>query len=319
LKAFCISHSKDVDGICSAALAVAATNCLFRLTDYDSILKELESVGNDVTDAFVCDIGTDPVRFPELLASMERLAKRAKVTYIDHHYLRPEWKGKIRKAGVVLVHDTKEAAGMLTFKNFEKSLPEDAKLLALYASVTDYMDNSSLSKQLMENFDRHYVLLESVLLSYAVARKGDAQEFRDLLVTELSKMTPPHRIRKVPEYALEQAEQTIVLAELVRTNGERMRRIAHMETEEHSTGAVAKLLIGAFGVPVGVSYRPKDKGRWYEVSLRGTSQCKVHLGQMIATLAAKFGGNGGGHKLAAGCRIPREKIDALLQEIDRLV
>jgi RecJ-like exonuclease len=308
-----------VDGICSAAIAVAATGCRFKLTDYDSVIKELESIANDVREVFVCDIGTDPVRFPEFLDSLTRIARKARVTYIDHHYLREDWKKRIRDSGIVLVHDTREAAGMLTYKHFEKTLPGDAKLLALYASVTDYMDNSKLSRRLMDNFDRHLVLLESTLLSYSVAKRGDEESFRNLLVSELAEMKSPHRIRGVTEAALEQAERTMALMETVKSQGGKMGRIAHMETDEYSTGAVAKLLIGAFGVAVGVSYRPKDHGKWYEVSLRGTSRCKVHLGQMISRLAAKYGGNGGGHRLAAGCRIPRQKIDALLADINRLV
>jgi hypothetical protein len=40
----CISHIKDVDGLSSAALVVAARGGTFRLTDYDDVLDELDAV-----------------------------------------------------------------------------------------------------------------------------------------------------------------------------------------------------------------------------------------------------------------------------------
>ena len=40
------------------------------------------------------------------------------------------------------------------------------------------------------------------------------------------------------------------------------------------------------------------------MSLRCTSECKVHLGQTISEIAGRHGGNGGGHARAAGCTVP---------------
>jgi single-stranded-DNA-specific exonuclease len=81
---------------------------------------------------------------------------------------------------------------------------------------------------------------------------------------------------------------------------------------------VANILLGAFDVRVGVSLKQKTPG-WYEVSLRGTSGCKVHLGRTIAKVAAKLGGSGGGHRLAAGCRVPEDRADEMLRELSKKV
>jgi RecJ-like exonuclease len=122
----------------------------------------------------------------------------------------------------------------------------------------------------------------------------------------------------VPEAAVEQLNEVARLAERVKSEGKKIGRLAYMMTEQYSTGNVAKLLIGAFEVPVGVALRSKEEG-WYEVSLRGTSECRIHLGKTIARIAQKLGGSGGGHRKAAGCRIPAGTADSMLSQLAKLV
>ena len=207
---------------------------------------------------------------------------------------------------------------MLTYLTFKKSLPEQAKLVALCGAVTDYMDDSPTAKKLMEQTDRHFVLLEATMLAYALARRGDEPGFPEMVAKELSQFRYPHTIDGVPSLAQEQLNEVAKLEDEVKRLGKKIGRIAYMETSQQSTGSVAKLLIGAFGVPVGVSLKEKNKG-WYEVSLRCTSECRAHLGRTISPIAAKLGGSGGGHKMAAGCRVPTSKAQEMLRMLSKKV
>lgn len=318
MKTFCISHIKDVDGLGSAALVVAATGAELRLTGYNNILRELDEVPRDVDQVVICDIGTDLAAADEFVEKLGKIASRSKVTYIDHHYIAEETKRRIRRKGVRLVHDVKECASMLTFLTFRKSLPERARLIALCGAVTDYMDDSATAKKLIEQADRHFVLLEATMLAYAVARRGDEPGFPEMVVQELSQMKHPHEIAGVPELAVEQLREVVRLGDEVKRLGKTIGRLAYMVTSQQSTGGVAKLLIGAFEVPVGVSLKEQQKG-WYEVSLRSTSECKVHLGRTISAIAERLGGAGGGHKRAAGCRVPVERAQKMLQMLAKKV
>ena len=104
----------------------------------------------------------------------------------------------------------------------------------------------------------------------------------------------------------------------MKEQGRKKGGLAYMFTAEHSTGNVAKVLIGAFDVPVGVALKQKQQG-WYEVSLRGTSRTKVHLGRTISKIAGELGGSGGGHQKAAGCRIPAAKAEEMLAALSKKV
>ena len=201
MRSFCISHSKDVDGIGSAALVLAARGGGFKLTGYDEVLEELEQVPAGVDSIVLCDIGMDQSRLPQFVDKLGDLARRCEVTYIDHHYLSSESEKRLTKVRVKLVHDVEECASMLTYQTFRKELPEEAKKIALYGAVTDYMDASPLSKKMIEKEDRLFVLLEATLLSNSVAERGDDMGHVRMLAEELSKMKQPHEIDEVPRRA----------------------------------------------------------------------------------------------------------------------
>ncbi len=314
-----MSHSKDVDGIGAAALVVAARGAEFKLTGYNSVLEDLDLVPEGINEFFLCDIGTDRSRTAVFVKKLGGLAKRCKVTYVDHHYLDENSKRKLRGAGVRLIHDVRECASMLTYRTLRNELPEEAGNIALYGAVTDYMDTSPMAKKMMEKSERHSILLEATLLSSSMAMMGDDMNYPRLLVEELSKMKQPHEIDDVAIHAIDQMKQTIVVAREVKRRGKMMDRIAYIETDEQATGNVAKLLLGAFDAPVGVAFREKDEKGWYEVSFRGTSECRVHLGRVVGKLVGRYGGSGGGHKLSAGCRIPKKRLLQLLRVLDEKV
>lgn len=312
----CISHIKDVDGVSSAALVVAAKGGTFRLTDYDDLLKEIDAVPASATSVTICDLGTNASNFPEFVGKLAGLAKRMPVTYIDHHYLTDEAKREILKTGVELRHDVRECASMLTYLTYKGSLQEGARLLALYGAVTDYMDTSANASQMMETLDRQFVLLECTLLSYALAKNGRDYAYPEMLVRELATMKAPHAIDELGKAALEQAEVVRRLADEVRSKGISLGRLAYMKTEQSATGNVAKLLLGAFGVSLGVAYKEKSGGI-AEFSLRGTSESKIHLGKEIGLIAQRHGGSGGGHEKAAGCSVPSSEVQGLLADLEK--
>jgi single-stranded DNA-specific DHH superfamily exonuclease len=181
------------------------------------------------------------------------------------------------------------------------------------------MDDSPMAKKLMEKGDRHFVLLEATMLSLALGNRAEEEGYPEMIASELSKMKKhPHEIEGVPEAALRQLDKEAALGEEVKAGGTKLGRLAYMVTTQYSTGTVAKLLIGAFDVPVGVSMKEKTPG-WYEVSLRGTSDCRIHLGRTIARIAGRLGGSGGGHRKAAGCRVPVSKTDEMLKALSKKV
>ena len=315
---YCLSHVKDIDGISAASLTRAATGAEVTLTDYGRILEDLRAVPRDAKNLFICDLGVDTSEAEPFVAAIGTLAGKARVTYIDHHYLPAAVKERVRKRGVRLVHSERECASILTYLTFKDKLQQRFQLVALYGAVTDEMDWAPEASKLMETTDRHFVLTEASLLSQALSFKAGRESFPDMLVRELSAGRLPHEIEGVPESALRQVRLEAKLLDEVSKHGKRVGRLAYMDTTEYSSGIVAKLLLGAFKVPVGVAIRENRPGELV-VELRGTSECRVHLGRLIGGVASELGGSGGGHRLASGGIIPSDKESRLLETLSKKV
>ncbi len=318
MRAFCISHVKDVDGVGAAAIVSAATGAEVLLSDYSSLMDDLKKVPEDVDRFVLCDLGSDNSEAETFVERLRSIASHASVTYIDHHFMSEKVRKSLQRAGVKVVHDEKECSSMLAYLTYRKKVPERARMIALLGAVTDYMDDSPEAKKIMEQADRQFILLEATMLAFAMGRGGTEGGFPEKVARELSMMRHPHEIEGVPALALEQLDAEVLLADEVKEKGKKVGRMAYMVTPEHSTGNVAKLLIGAFQVPVGVAMKEKERG-WYEVSLRSTSECRVHLGKAIGKVAAACGGSGGGHSRAAGCRVPVAEVDTMLRSIAKVV
>ncbi len=90
--------------------------------------------------------------------------------------------------------------------------------------------------------------------------------------------------------------------------------------DESMTGAVSSLVSSSnlFGdkVTIVTTQTSSDEAK---VSARATEQLVergVNLGQILQTLAVQYGGIGGGHAIAAGATIPRNRLDAFLPEFE---
>lgn len=318
MKAFCISHVKDVDGIGAAAIVVAATGADVLLSDYTTLMEDLDRVPGGVDQFVLCDLGSDNSNVDEFVSKLRQIAARSEVTYIDHHSMSAATKRALRRAGVRLVHDEKECSSVLAYETYREAVPERARMIALLGAVTDYMDDSPAASRMMEQADRQFILLEATMLAFAVAYRGSKSGFPEEVVRDLSRMKHPHEIEGVPGLAVRQLSDAVRLGEEVKSKGRKVGRLAYMVTSQHSTGNVAKLLIGAFQVPVGVALSEQERG-WYEVSLRCTSECKAHMGKVASEVSSRLGGSGGGHRKAAGCRIPVGRMEEMLDDLKRKV
>lgn len=309
-KVVCISHSKDVDGIASAALVKMATGASVHLTDYGEILDVLPRVraGNDV---YVCDLGMNQTISKGFVKEVLRLSKLGNLTYIDHHPIADDLRKEIEAAGGKVINSPEECAGVHTYWHLRKKLPRRAALLACYAAVTDYMDHGAIAQDLIARFDRQFILLESTMLAYSISYSAK-QDFLLKLVDSLAQLKAPHQIEGVMEFAQRQAENIDRLLLSIGKVGKSFGKFAYAESNEHSLGLVANLLVGEFQVPVGVALRREESG-FTEISMRGHYKNRNHLGEIANRVARKLGGAGGGHAKASGIRIPTSKIPEFIK------
>ena len=62
-----------------------------------------------------------------------------------------------------------------------------------------------------------------------------------------------------------------------------------------------------------------ESEKTYKISARGNSALVahgIHLGNILSDISSQLGGNGGGHDVAAGAHVPKDKLDELVEQLD---
>lgn len=316
-----VSHDKDADGITAAALVHHLTGASIRLTDYAQMVSTVSKVDH-VREVFICDLGLNKTTFGGFLDEVKRLAQRAKVHYIDHHPIVPEYEQKLRDVGVDVFHSKEESAAVLIYQKYEQELKTSPKMkvLACCGAITDYMDLQPFAKKLVASFDRQFLLYEATVLAFSIAMIGREGESGNRLLVQMvedlgARDKFPHEIDNASYYSQEFASHSAALIDKAKRDGKRMNNFAYQKTRESSTGNVANFIIGAFDVPVGVAFR-EDGPDHYEISLRSTNESNYDLGVIVGRISGKLEASGGGHMHAAGSRIRRDQFDDFVSLLD---
>jgi RecJ-like exonuclease len=310
-RVLCVSHAKDVDGCVCAALVQRAANARFLLTDYGRINERLRTASDPCDRVYVCDVGIRAAHLDEF----RRIRGFAEVIYIDHHPLDDDLSTKLGDMGVTVVHDRRDCAGVLTYNLLREALPREAGLLAAYAAVSDRLEDGPLAMDLLNRLDRDFVLLEAMLLSYALDRASLSLKRR--IVNHLARLEHPHQLGDVTRLALEQADRLAHLRTALPSRASRRGNLAYVDAAQDASGTVANLLLDVCDAAIGVGFRSDPRTQVTDLSIRGSANLTLDLGAVTVHLATRLGGFGGGHAKASGARIPTarlmEFIDALSQ------
>jgi oligoribonuclease NrnB/cAMP/cGMP phosphodiesterase (DHH superfamily) len=316
-----LSHKKDADGICSAALIYHLTKGNVFLTDYAEMIETLSKMPQS-KETYICDLGLNSTTFEAFLEIAKKFLEHGKLHYIDHHPLDPIFQKQLTESGVDIFHSVEESAAVLVYRKFEPRLADDPKmrLLACYGAITDYMDLQPLARKLIASFDRQFLLYESTVLSFSIAmigREGIQANLRLVeIVEELGgKRKLPHEIHKASYFAQQFASRSSSLIEEAKSFGKKTKNFAYIKTKESSTGNVANFLVGVFNVPVGVAFK-EDGPSHFEISLRSVQDDRHDLGKIVSKISDELKASGGGHSHAAGSRIKRDQFNQFIDLLD---
>jgi single-stranded-DNA-specific exonuclease len=323
MTSFCISHKEDVDGICSAALVKAAFDISkVILVDYANLISRLEKVAtmfDKIEQLFICDLGLskkNEQKFAELLQRI--VSTGAEVIYIDHHDISKEILHSLKKADVTIIRTVEECTSMQVYTRYKKKLPDRAAFFAAMGALTDYMENKPLASAIVSRFDRQFLMLESTTLSYMISSNQHDDPFLLKIVETLAKMKYPHDIKGGFDMAEKFAKKVANAVELIKESIVVLDNLAYApSTVELSSSMVVNFVLGSSGKPAAMVYKLKDDVKSYIISIRGSADCKVHLGRLTNDIASELGGSGGGHDRACGALIPEVNLQKFIETLNK--
>ncbi len=310
---------EDADGISSAALVREAFGGDTILVDYPGLMPAVESLLNDekLKTLFICDLGlakNNQDKFVDVLSALRK--KKVAVTYIDHHDIDPEIIKKLEKAKVKIYHDINECTTVQVYDAYKKKLSDHSTFVATCAAITDYMEDRPKGAKLLQIYDRQFALISATVLTYNIVGHQKDPDYLLYLVEMLSESKYPHEIPNSFEFAQIQVGKLAEMIAKVKKSLKTMKNLGYMEIMDAGASGAVNFVLGLSGKDVGVAYKERVDHGIYAVSIRGSKECKIHLGRMVNSLAAEFGGSGGGHDKACGAVIPKDKITAFVKEFN---
>ncbi len=321
-KVICISHKEDNDGISSAALIRQAFGGDAILVDYPGQMEALNQVVLDkkLKSLYICDLGLSKKTQDEFIDIMTTLRKnKVAVTYIDHHDIDPVVVKSLKKIKVKVVHNIHECTAVLVYDAFKSKLNDHASFIATCAAITDYMEDRPIGSKLLQIYDRQFALISATVMTYNIVGHQKEPDYLLYLVEELADSKFPHDIPNSYEFAQIQVEKLSRMIAKVKKGMKTMKNLGYMEILDAGASGAVNFVMGLSGKDVGVAYKERVDHGIYAVSVRGSKNCKVHLGKIVNILATDLGGSGGGHDKACGCIIPKPKIKKFITELNKKI
>ena len=321
-KVICISHKEDCDGISSAALIRQAFGGDSILVDYPGQMEALNQVVSDekLKSLFICDLGLSKKTQDEFIDIMSRLRKnKVSITYIDHHDIDPNVVTALKKLKVKVIHDINECTTVQVYNTYKSKLQDHASFVAACAAITDYMQDRPLGSKLLQIYDRQFALISATVMTYNIVGHQREPDYLQYLVEELADSKFPHDIPNTFEFAQIQVEKLSQIIAKVKKGMKTMSNLGHMEILDSGASGAVNFVMGLSGKNVGVAYKERIDHGIYAVSVRGSDNCKVHLGRIVNLLATSLGGSGGGHDKACGAVVPKPKIKKFIIELNKQI
>jgi Single-stranded DNA-specific exonuclease len=310
MRTIILTHG-DSDGICAGAVTLAAHpgSPLF-FTNAVSVLADIEQA-RGFDRVVVCDIAINIPTASQLKAKLDDIARDSEVIYIDHHPLPQgfgaEW----------LISDLTSSASEMAFRHFRNDLHPDMSRVALYGAIGDYRDNSESIHEMIQDWDKRSLYYQAGTLSQGIEIGRRDYEFKRWLAAQLARNVLPSDIDVLAKNAVIASRQENELRKKVAVDVVGMRNISYV-LDQNACMSKAAIYARVYGhTPVGISFEYRDHRDAYDFSMRAKGDLNLNL--IVSEVAARYGGSGGGHPLAAGGRVPAKNLKRFLKDFDETV
>jgi PAS domain S-box-containing protein len=300
----------DVDGVCAAAIAKTSyPEAEVEFTNPPDFISKLDSLSKHDC-VIILDLGISTPKEAEARAAFQKLSETSSIIYIDHH-IRPPGLAKRGLACNRIVHKTSASTSELAWRFFKPDVSYD--FIAVLGAVGDYAEKTPRMQGLIEKYGERRVYLETLLLEWALMVARDS--FKRSVVEELIQGKWPYQMSIMGADADYILRRQRTLEHYVKENAEAICEHVMLIRDPpfKATGPAANILTDFDNVDVGLASR-RDENSVY-LSMRRHKESDVDLASLIEESALNFGGVGGGHKAAAGGKIPVNRFDEFILEV----
>jgi RecJ-like exonuclease len=215
------------------------------------------------------------------------------------------------------MHGTDECTSIHIYHKYKRKLSSHSAFIAAAAAMTDYLETRPIASNLVSRFDRQFLMLEATALSYMISSSQHDNDFLMTIVDDLSQGKYPHDIEGGFLKAEKHARKVLSVVTDIENSINLKKNLAYVQiNSELPSSMVVNFVLGISGKPVALVYKIKKEIESCIISIRGSNECKVHLGRIVNNLSSDFSGSGGGHEKACGAVIPKQKFAEFIKQLD---
>lgn len=305
-----VTHG-DADGICSGAIAYSVFKDFHIVfsnpQDLPSILRK---ASNSFPKIIISDIAINSLE--EFIDAVDGLS--CEVTYLDHHPL-PQ-KPDLSRLPVTFIHDENVCASELMFKHLREYLSQDMERVMLIGAVADYADDTPYVREVMDKWDRRTIYFEAGVLVNGLESFRKNDEGKEEILRFLSLGKPPSNHQGLVGAAIMNSFYEEEMRIRIKSSVRRIGEVSYVVDPKGPLGKAATYARSISGTIVGIAVSIEEKKA--DMSIR-TASNHIDLNIIARKAASKCNGSGGGHRKAAGAKIPKDKLEEFLEYFSREV
>ncbi|MEM5871629.1 MAG: DHHA1 domain-containing protein [Candidatus Aenigmatarchaeota archaeon] len=316
MKTIILTHA-DCDGICAGAIVKSRfPQAEIFFTKPVSFYDDLNSC--EAERLIICDIAISRKDFSDIIKLFEQKSKNSEIFYFDHHPLPEDVFKKIQKT-ISVYWNQNCSSSELVYRYFQKNLPPERVWIAIYGAIGDYEEKTEFVEHWMKNWDVRALYFQASILFLGIKDENfDDYDSKRMIAKYLAEGKNPSDIPGLVEAAKKIAKEEFTLYEIVKKNAKKADDIGYIK-DIHSFGFRGPSALFSATVTqsrVGISvYTRKNH---LDLTLRSVDD-SIPLNLLAEEAAERVGGSGGGHLHAAGARIPLDKLDDFIKQLNDIL
>ena len=316
-KTIVLTHS-DSDGICAGAIALSRfPGAEIFFTKPVSFFDDLNSC-EDADRIIISDIAVTRKDISSIIRLLEDKSRYSEILYFDHHPLPANARSKLEKTLAVYANGDGSASEAI-YRHFQESIPSERIWVAIYGAIGDYEERTAFVESRLRSWDARALYFEASMIFLGIKdREFDDYDSKRRMVQTLAAAGNPSDIPGLLEAARRAAKDEFSLYELVKKNAQKSGDVGFVK-DLYSFGFRGPSALFSATVTnsrLGVAaFLRKNK---LDITLR-SSDYSLQLSSLAEDAAEAVGGSGGGHSHAAGARIPLDKFDNFVSELNKIL
>ncbi len=316
MKTVILTHS-DCDGICAGAIALS------RFPDADVFFTKPVSLYDDLNAQeadriIIADIAITRKDIPDILKLFEQKAGKSELMYFDHHPLPENARKKMSEIASVYINGEGSASEII-YRHFQDEIPQERVWIAIYGAIGDYEEHTKFVEERLKSWDVRALYFQASTVFLGIKdRQFEDYDAKRKIVQTLASGRNPSDVPELVEAAQRVVRGEFMLYELIKKAAKKVGDVGYVK-DLYSFGFRGPSALFAATVTdsrVGLSVFVRKNN--LDVTMRSRDYT-LELNTIAEDAAEAVGGSGGGHRQAAGSRIPLDKFDAYLKAVNMML